>query len=393
MLANNSSTTSLIDDEFQNRNVQNGTCLLPIDKMANIICFATILSILFIASLVGNFLLIFASLKSNMTINLLIANIAASDFLFSIVHFPRAILDQIKGSTAFMVHGWVGDVLCTICTFTVDATIAVSTLSFILVAADRLVAVVFPTKYIQITVKKRRLLILSTWILAMAIHSPYFYTFRLETKNGETLCITNWEPAFDHESTHIRYYTALLSVVLIVPLVTVSILQTITLLKLRDDKIEPFRSSIANQRHKKRIKMLLKMSVVIVLAFALCWLPFIALQFFFIYFPSSIPNCSLAFTIFTQFAILFSLCHCVVNPCICFTFLGRIRISLKSIKAISRKRSSTCIDTRLWQLICSFPYHPGVIELIHQISDLKYLLDVLISKFKRPWSRSNVSLN
>jgi len=347
MFANNSSTTSLVDDEFQGRNVQNGTCSLPIDKMANMICFVTILSILFITSLVGNFLLILASLKSKMTINHLIVNIAASDFLFSIVHFPRVILDEVKGSTAFLVHGWVGLALCKFCNFTADATVAVSTLSFILVAADRLVAVVFPTKYIEITVKKRRLLILSTWILAMAIHSPYFYTFRLETKNGETLCITNWEPAFDHETTHIRYYTALLSVVLIVPLVTVSILQTITLLKLRDDKIEPIRSSIANQRHKKRTKMLLKMSVVIVLAFALCWLPFIALQFFVIYFPSSIPNCSLGFTIFTQFAILFSLCHCMVNPCICFTFFGGIRISLKSIKAITRKKSSTCIDTRL----------------------------------------------
>ena len=347
MFANNSSTNSLIANEFQGRNVHNATCSLPIDQMVNMICFATIYSFLLIASLVGNSLLIFASLKSNMTINLLIANIAASDFLFSIVHFPREILDQIKGSTAFLVHGSVGHVLCKICAFTSDATTAVSTLSLILVAADRLIAVVFPTKYIQITVKKRRFLILSTWILAMAIHSPYFYTFRLDTINGETFCITNWEPAFNHEKTHIRYYTMLLFVVLIVPLVTVSILQTITLLKLREDKMQQFRPSIVNQRHKKRTKMLLKMSAVIVLAFVLCWLPFIAFQIVLLYFPSSIPNCSLGFTIFTQFAILFALCHCIVNPCICYTFLGRIRMGLKSIKVISRKKSSTCIDTRL----------------------------------------------
>ena len=347
MFANNSSTNSLISDEFQGRNVQNGTCSLPISKMANMICFATIYSFLLIASLVGNFLLIFASLKSNMTINLLIANIAASDFLFSLVHFPREILDQIKGSTTFLVHGWVGEVLCKICAFTSDATIAVSTLSLISVAADRLIAVVFPTKYIQITVKKRRFLILSIWILAMAIHSPYFYTFRLDTFNGETFCITNWEPAFNHEKTHTRYYTTLLFVVLIVPLVTVFILQTITWMKLREDKMQPFRSSIVNERHKKRTKMLLKMSAVIVLAFVLCWLPFIAFQFVILYFPSSIPNCSLGFTMFSQFAILFALCHSMVNPCICYTFLGRIRMGLKSMKATSRRKSSTCISTRL----------------------------------------------
>jgi len=261
--------------------------------------------------------------------NLLIANMAASDLLYSIVRFPRDIVTQIKGSTAFQLHGWIGHVLCKICAFVTDVTIAVSTLSLILVAADRLVAVVFPCHYRRITVIKRRLLILSTWILAMAIHSPYFYTLRLETTNGETLCITSWEPAFDHESTHTRYYTALLVTVLIVPLITVCILQTITLLKLRDEEMESFRSPIANERHKKRNKMLLKMSLVIAFAFALCWLPFIASQFILLFFSSSIPHCSLGFEIFTEFALLFSLCHSIVNPCVCFTFMRQIRVGLK----------------------------------------------------------------
>ena len=272
MFVNNSSEFSLSAD-------QNETCFLPVDFKAMMITYASIYSVLLIASLAGNSLLIFASMKSKMAMNLLLTNIAASDCLFSIVNFLREVLAQIKGSTAFLVHGWIGSLLCKICAFVSDVTVAVSTLTLILVAADRLVAVVFPRKYRRITVKKRRFLILCTWILAMAIHSPYFYTFRLDTINGETFCITNWEPAFDHESTHTRYYIALLIAVLIVPLITVGILQTITLLKLRDDKMRSSRTSTANQRHKKRNKVLLKMSAVIVLAFALCWLPFIAYQF------------------------------------------------------------------------------------------------------------------
>jgi len=212
---------------------------------------------------------------------------------------------HIKGSPAFQLHGWIGHVLCKICTFVTDVTIAVSTLSLILVAADRLIAIVLPATYIQITVKKRRLLILSTWILAMAIHSPYFYTFRLETINGQTLCITNWEPHFNHESTHTRYYTALLVTVLIVPLTTVCILQALILVKLRSDKLAHSRTCIANQRRAKRNKKLLKMSVMIALAYALCWLPFIAYQLLILHFPSSIPQCSLGFIIFSQFVFFF----------------------------------------------------------------------------------------
>ncbi|KAL9972600.1 hypothetical protein ACROYT_G018936 [Oculina patagonica] len=266
-----------------------------------------------------------------MTINLLITNIAASDLLFSIIRLPREIVVHIKESPVFLVHGWIGQTLCKICAFVTDVSIAVSTLSLVLVTADRLVAVVFPRQYRRISVKKRWFFILCTWISAMAIHSPYFYTFELATKNGETFCITNWEPAFNHELTHTRYYTALLVTVLIVPLVTVCILQTIILVKLRDDKMALFRAAITNRRHKKKNKMLLKMSIAIASAFALCWLPFIAFQFIYLYFSSLIPRCSLGFEIFGQFVVLFSLCHCIVNPCICFTFIRRIRIGLKCI--------------------------------------------------------------
>jgi len=337
MLRNNTSGVSPIANE-------NRTCVLPIDPVAIAISHATIYSILLIASLVGNSLLIYACLKSKTTIKLIITNQAVSDLLYTIVLFPREIAFQIKGSRAFPVHGWIGQVFCKISSFTIDVTIAVSTLSLILVAAERLVAVVFPTRYIQITVKKRRLPILCTWIIALAIHSPYFYTFRLDAINGEAFCFTNWEPAFNHELTHTRYYTALLFVVLIVPLVTVSILQTTTLLKLREDNMAAFRTSIANQRHKKKNKNLLKMSVVIVLGFALCWLPFVAFQFLFLFFPSSIPYCSLGITIFSKFVILFSFCHCIVNPCICFIFVRRIRIA---IKLGTERKVLTFMETRL----------------------------------------------
>ena len=326
-----------------NSSDQNGTCFLPIDFKAMMITYTSICSVLLIASFIGNSLLIFASLKSNMAINLFIANIAASDLLFSIVHFPREIVAQIKGSTAFLVHGWIGTLLCKICAMVADVAIAVSTLTLILVAAGRLVAVVFPRKYRRITVKKRRFLILCTWILALAIHSPYFYTFRLDLINGQTFCITNWEPAFNHETTHISYYTALLVTVLIVPLITVCILQAITLLKLRKDKIGSYRNSTASQRHKKRNKVILKMSVVIALAFALCWIPFIAFQFLLLFFSSLIPRCSLRFTIFRQFVILLSLFHSIVNPCICFNFMHRIRAGLICLRLMKQSVNETVL--------------------------------------------------
>lgn len=85
------------------------------------------------------------------------ADIAVSDLMFSIVHFPREILVQIKGSSAFLVpNGLIGSLLCKICAFIVDLSIAVSTLSLVLITVDRFVVAAFLTKFAGIGVQKRR---------------------------------------------------------------------------------------------------------------------------------------------------------------------------------------------------------------------------------------------
>ena len=346
--ANNSSAHSIVEQEFQEHYGQNGTCVLSTDAVAIAISHASIYSVILLSSLVGNSLLIYSSLKSNVKMGRIIASIAVSDILSSIAHFPREIVTQIRrGSTAFLVSGWIGSYLCKIGAFVVDSSVAVSTFSLVLIAADRLFAIVYPTRFRLMTTKTRRLLISCTWIFAMAIHSPYFYTFRLEvTSYGETICNSNWEPAFDHKSTSLWFYTVLLLSVLIVPLVTVAVLQTIVLIKLRSDKMAAFRTSIANQRQAQRNKKLLLMSVVIVLAFAVCWLPFLANTLIIMYFPGSIPECSLRYVAFSKFARLFSFCHVMTNPCICFTFMHRLRVFLIP-KNTTLRKSSTCVETRL----------------------------------------------
>ena len=345
--SNNSSTNGTQD--LQGYDNQNGTCTLSTDALAIAISHAFIYSVLLLFSLVGNSLLIYSTLKSKIKMGRIIANIAVSDILFSTVHFPREIVTQIRGgSTAFLVRGWIGLLFCKIGAFVVDSSIAVSTFSLVLIAADRLVAIVYPTRFRLMTVKTRRILVSCTWIVAMAIHSPYFYTFRLEaTSYGEVICNSNWEPAFDHKSTALWFHTMLLVTVLIVPLVTIAILETIVLVKLRSDNMAAFRTSIANQRQAQRNKKLVIMSVVIVLAFAVCWLPFLGNLLVILYFPASIPNCSLAYVTFHKFVTLFSFCHVLANPFVCFTFMHRLRVFLTPDNTVTLRKSSTSVETRL----------------------------------------------
>ena len=162
-----------------------------------------------LASLVGNILLITVFVRMTEPIMLLIANMAASDLLIAVFLIPRLITREIIGSNAFLVHGKGGIFLCKMCTFLSDISLMVSTQSLVLVVIERFLTIRCPILYKKVTVKIRRRLIASIWIMAIAFHSPYFYTFRLVAADPENAdyqeCQSRWDPAFDHQSAHLRY--------------------------------------------------------------------------------------------------------------------------------------------------------------------------------------------
>ena len=198
-----------------------------------------------VASLVGNTLLIAAFVRMKEPILLLIANMAASDLLVAAFLIPRLITREVIGSNAFLVHGVGGTFLCKICTFLSDTSLSVSTQGLVLIAAERFLAVVHPVQYKNITAKIRRFLVISSWIMAGAIRSPYFYTFRLmpAVDSGNLqICQSYWGPAFDHKIAHLHYNMFLFLTVLLIPLFITSVLYTAIVFNLRRDKMAMYRS-------------------------------------------------------------------------------------------------------------------------------------------------------
>ena len=174
-----------------------------------------------------NTLLITVFVRIKEPIMLLIANMALSDLLVVIFLIPRLITSDVIGSNAFLVQGNGGVFLCKMCTFLSDISLSVSTLSLVLIAVERFLAVVYPIVYKKITVKVRRFLVASTWIMAMAFHSPYFYTMRLVANANSQVCQSSWEPAFNNRSAHLRYNIFLFITVLLIPLLVFSVLYTV----------------------------------------------------------------------------------------------------------------------------------------------------------------------
>lgn len=140
---------------------------------------ATIHIFTLFASLIGNFLLITAFVRMKEKVLLAIASMAASDLLTAVFLLPRYITNEINGSGAFLVHGNGGTFLCKMCSFLGDTSLSVSTLSMVVIAIERFLAVVYPVQYKNTSRVRRRVFFALTWIMAAAFHSPYFYTHRL----------------------------------------------------------------------------------------------------------------------------------------------------------------------------------------------------------------------
>ena len=303
-----------------------------------------------LASLVGNILLITAFVRMREPILVLVANMAASDLLVAVFLIPRLITREITGSNAFLVHGNGGTFLCKMCTLLSDISLSVSTQSLVLIAVERFLTIWCPVLYKKLTLKRRHAFVVSTWIVAMGLHSPYFFTFRLVATNPKNPdyqeCQSRWDPAFNHQSAHLRYVIFLYLTVLLIPLLAISVLYTAIITALRRDKMAPYRSAKGAKRCKERNRNLQGMAIATVTAFLICWALFIAISFIKLFSPKTVPKCNKSFKVLDYVSRVLASSYCAVNPCICFIFVRSFSRELKSMCKRKRRRSLTIIQVR-----------------------------------------------
>ena len=70
---------------------------------------------------------------------------------------------------------------------------------------DRFGAVVFPLHSQLISTKLCRFFIPATWIIGIAINSPYLFALQLAEYPGGLMCLWQWNEAFGETSSHANY--------------------------------------------------------------------------------------------------------------------------------------------------------------------------------------------
>lgn len=288
--------------------------------------------VIMIVSFVGNSVIIATVVrnkKMRTTVNYLIANMAASDFLISTFSVPIQLSEIVVGPRRWLMRGTVGLVSCKLAYFLQDVSSTVSIQSLVVIAFDRYRGIAFPFRPAMVTVRRCKIIIPLVWLTSMCLHAIYFYTVRLVSHNGQTYCIFSWTPAFHPQRAQEQYVIVLLVFVVTLPLSIIALFYSRIICSLKKEgTARGSTSSFYRQRHAENTRVF-KYIFAIMAAFLFCVLPMYVygILYFFIW-KWKMP-CNMEQFGFAAHFILFS--NAAITPLINFAFNDRYRKGLKDI--------------------------------------------------------------
>ena len=116
-----------------------------------------------------------------------------------------------------------------------------------------------------------------------------------------------------------------------IPFVLLTMLYAIILIKLKQHAHPGEPSANAEKQRSRKNRNVLKMAIVIVFAFFLCWIPFITNQTILHFAPNSSIWYSCNFLLYDNFTYFMAVTNCAINPMICLIFSSNYRQGLKRL--------------------------------------------------------------
>ena len=231
--------------------------------------------ILLVVSFTGNLLIVGATSRDNRlrsTTNILIANMAVSDLVFSLLSVPKHIAFILYYQGIWLIDGDFGLVLCKLVYFLPDVSLGVSIYSCVFIALDRFYAVVYPLRG-SLSKRKLKYIIPGIWMFSMMLFTNYFFSAMLVKTGESTKCVQQMTKMGIRTNLDLTIYIFTMFALSIgVPLPIISFLYLRIALALRRT-IVPGQAGNTSSVRERQNKNALKMSAVVVSLFFLSWLP------------------------------------------------------------------------------------------------------------------------
>ncbi|XP_068710047.1 G-protein coupled receptor 83-like [Montipora foliosa] len=240
---------------------------------AGVIIVTVLYAITMLLSIVGNSSLIYIVWRVKQTrsfTSFMFVNMAVADLLITMIMMPSTIHKAFTADSGWAISGTFADVACKGSNYLAETTVMASILCLTFIAIDRFYIVNYPLKSRVAWFRKAKYITPFTWILSLALKSivPVFFSFDDEYNRCGVGAVGG-----DFASLQ-AYFTYLFLVTYFLPLCVISILygltaRTIWFRRTPGNRLTETKQLQEEMEKKRAVRML----VVIVAVFALCWLP------------------------------------------------------------------------------------------------------------------------
>ncbi|XP_030634804.1 prokineticin receptor 1a [Chanos chanos] len=307
------------------------------------IVIAVVLVCIMLVCGVGNCLFIAALARykklRNLT-NLLIANLAVSDFLVAIVCCPF-LVDYYVVKKLSWDHGLV---LCASINYLRTMSLYVSTNALLAIAVDRYMVIVHPLKP-RMKYQTAYWLLFGVWIIPILISVPsaYFasettYPHGTGTHSNKIFCAQIWP--VDQQVLYRSYFLFIFAVEFLGPVVVMTICYTHISRELWFKNVPGFPTEQIKKRLRRRRRTVVILILVLV-AYVLCWAPYYGFTLLRDFYPSIINRDRNSLLIFYIIECI-AMSNGVINT-LCFVSVRNNSTACLRGAAVARWRSATHI--------------------------------------------------
>lgn len=205
--------------------------------------------------------------------NLLIKNLAISDLLMTLTIMPYSVLFMFLQPNQWF-GGTFGTVTCKAFFYVMPVSIAASVTTMVVISLDRFWAIYFPLN--QAVFQKHKTVTAAIWLISLISTTPYLLLYNVFNVGEYSYCVQDWPWAnnpMDKILAVRTFYVVLFFLLYPVPLSIITVLNSIIGRRLWFHRIPGSISSAPRTPVELSRRKVVKMLVVIVLTFALCWLP------------------------------------------------------------------------------------------------------------------------
>ncbi|XP_013794541.1 tachykinin-like peptides receptor 86C [Limulus polyphemus] len=253
----------------------------------------------------------------------------------------------------FMLHShWpFGSVYCTVSNFIAYLTVSVSVFTIAATSIDRFIAIVHPLTP-RMPKKVVYLLVGVTWISGTILSVPTLLysttlTYRYPDGSLRTLCYLNWPdgPAGNSYSDY-KYNLFFLVMTYVLPMLTMAATYSkmcCTLWGNHGIGVETDRQKNLIRSKQKVVRML----VVVVLIFAICWLPYHIFFLYTFHFPKVLQTPYIQHIYLAFYWLAMS--NCMYNPIVYFVMNNKFRMYFKTaVSCCKVTRNKDPVYTQRW---------------------------------------------